>query len=506
MGGRGGHPRRLAMLASALLAPGLASGTDTGTADPGALYAEHCAQCHGEARLGGQGPALLPGNLRRLDREEAARVIAEGRAATQMPGFAGRLSPRAIDGLVDFIYSPPEETPQWGRKRIEASHRVLTPPGQLPSEPQFAGDPLNLFLVVEKADHHVTVLDGDRFEPIHRFATRRDLHGGPKYSPDGRFVYLASRDGWITKYDLYGLQKVATVRAGINTRNIALSADGQTLAVGNYLPHSLVLLDADDLTARHVVPIRGRGGESSRVSAVYTAPPRDTFVVALKDVTEVWEIPYGDLPQRREPSIRRIELEGYLDDFFFTPDYRYLVGSARDGGARVLDLDKGEAVASLPLSGMPHLGSGVSWLRDGQRVLATPNLRKGQVAVIDMGSWQVIERIETQGPGFFLRTHEASPYAWVDVFFGPERDAVHVIDKQSLEIVKTLRPEPGKTAAHVEFTRDGSHALLSIWAEDGALVVYDAETLEPVKRVPMAKPSGKYNVYNKTRYVTGTSH
>ncbi len=41
---------------------------------------------------------------------------------------------------------------------------------------------------------------------------------------------------------------------------------------------------------------------------------------------------------------------------------------------------------------------------------------------------------------------------------------------------------------------------------DGAVVVYDAHTLEEIKRLPMSKPSGKYNVYNKTHYEEGTSH
>jgi DNA-binding beta-propeller fold protein YncE len=105
-----------------------------------------------------------------------------------------------------------------------------------------------------------------------------------------------------------------------------------------------------------------------------------------------------------------------------------------------------------------------------------------------------------------MRSHENTPYAWVDVFFGPDSDAVHVIDKQTLEIVKTLRPAPGKTAAHVEFTRDGRYALLSIWDMDGAIIVYDAATLEEVKRIPMRKPVGKYNVYNKITRSAGTSH
>jgi hypothetical protein len=115
----------------------------------------------------------------------------------------------------------------------------------------------------------------------------------------------------------------------------------------------------------------------------------------------------------------------------------------------------------LPLPGMPHLGSGISWERDGRRVMATPHLNEPRVTVIDVKSWEPVKRIETAGPGFFLRGHENSPYVWADVFTGPNKDTVHVIDRESLEIVKTLKPEPGRTAGHVEFTRDGRYALLS---------------------------------------------
>ncbi len=41
---------------------------------------------------------------------------------------------------------------------------------------------------------------------------------------------------------------------------------------------------------------------------------------------------------------------------------------------------------------------------------------------------------------------------------------------------------------------------------DGAIVVYDARTLAVDKRIPLVKPSGKYNVYNKIHLSEGTSH
>ncbi len=499
---------------------GLASGKDIVS-----LYQQHCASCHGEDRLGGMGPALLPENLKRLKKQKATDIIVNGRVATQMPAFGKVLSMPIIENLTEYIYSPLDEIPVWGEKEIEASHIIHYPPGMLGDQPVFKADMLNLFIVVELGDHHATLLDGDSFEPVHRFKTRYALHGGPKYSPNGRYVYFASRDGWISKFDIYNLKTVAETRAGINTRNLAVSGDGKTVIVGNYLPHTLVLLDAETLRLLKVIPASDNEGQSSRVSAVYTAAPRNSFIVALKDIPEVWEIFYNDdhepvynglvhdyrqgegLAEQEDFPIRKILLDDYLDDFLFDQSYTHLMGAARNGkNGQVVNLNVRRKISDLDLTGLPHLGSGITWNYQGREVLATPNLKKGEISIIDMQTWKTIKRIETLGPGFFMRSHENTPYAWADVFFGPKNDAVHIIDKRTLEIVKTLRPSPGKNAAHVEFDRYGKHALLSIWDMNGELIVYDANSLEEIKRLPMKKPSGKYNVYNKISRSTGTSH
>ena len=121
---------------------------------------------------------------------------------------------------------------------------------------------------LEIADSHITVLDGDTFGVLARFETPFAVHGGPKFSPDGRLVYVVSRDGWVQKYDLWGLTEMGRIRAGLNARNIALSADGKWLAVANYLPMTLAILDAATLKPEKVIEIRGRDGMPSRVSAV----------------------------------------------------------------------------------------------------------------------------------------------------------------------------------------------------------------------------------------------
>jgi len=489
------------------------------------VYQQHCASCHGADRLGGSGPALLPENLGRLRRQEAGKVIADGRFATQMQAFGDKLTSGEIQGLVDFIYAPLPQLPEWGLEQIRASRVEHVKPGTLGDKPVFGADPLNLFVVVEAGDHHATILDGDRFVPLARFATRFALHGGPKFSPDGRYVYFASRDGWIGKYDLYNLKTVAETRAGINTRNAAVSGDGRFVMVANYLPHTLVVLDARDLSPVRVLKVQDKNGRSSRVSAVYDAAPRRSFVAALKDIPEIWEVSYDEnAPPLHEGPVhdyrmgeaiaasgflnpRRALLDEYLDDFFFDQSYAHVIGAARGGGkGQVVNLDVRRKVAEVPLPGLPHLGSGISWEWQGRTVLATPNLKHGVVSVIEMKTWKPVRDIPTNGPGFFMRSHENTRYAWIDAFNSARHDTLQVIDKETLEVVASVTPAPGKIAAHVEFTRDGKYALVSVWDMEGAIVVYDAATLQEVKRIPMRKPSGKYNIFNKITKSSGTSH
>ncbi|MEW6132254.1 MAG: cytochrome D1 domain-containing protein [Pseudomonadota bacterium] len=488
-------------------------------------YQTHCLACHGENRMGAMAPALLPESLARLKKAEAMDVITQGRVATQMPGYADKLSAEEIKQLADWIYQPLAKPPTWSEADIKASQIRFDTAG-FQNKPVFKADPLNVFLVVEAGDNHISVLDGDKLEVIHRFPTRFALHGGPKFTFEGRYVYWASRDGWVTKYDLWNLKPVAEIRAGLNTRNLAVSSDGRTVMVANYLPHTLVALNADDLSLVKVIPVIGENGKSSRVSAVYDARPRGSFIAALKDIPEAWEIVYDEakggqvyrglvhdwqygegIPEKGILPIRTIPLDNILDDFFFDPDYKLIIGASRDAAkGQVVNLDVRRKIGETDLSGMPHLGSGIIWNYEGREVMATPNLKDPMVTVIDMKTWQTIKEIPTLGPGFFLRSHENTPYAWVDVFSGPNRDAMHVIDKRTLEIAATLRPIPGKASTHVEFDRYGKYALVSIWEMDGALVIYDAATLKEVKRLPMKKPVGKYNVWNKTRLSSGTSH
>ena len=495
--------------------------------DGAMIYADQCASCHAETRFGGTGPALIPESLGRLKGDRLEAVITDGRAMTQMPSFKATLSPDEIAAVAAYVSAPLATPPVWTAEEIAAS-RAMNPDYVAAAAPIFTADPMNITLVVETGDSHISVLDGDTFAVLDRFETPFAVHGGPKFSPDGRYVFVMSRDGWVQKYDIWSLHEVGRIRAGLNSRNIAMSADGKWLAVASYLPETLTILSTDDLSVAKVMEVKGRKGTPSRVSAVYQAPDRNSFILALKDVPEIWEVatdpnagPYHDgfvhsheagmeeslVAEKGLFARRRIDVSAPLDDFFFDPGYHNLIGANRAGETGVVvNLDVGREIATLPLPGMPHLGSGISWMRGGHRLMAVPHLNEGQISVIDMADWSLVKVIKTSGPGFFLRSHDGTPYIWADVFTGPNKGQMHIIDKETLEVVKVLTPEPGKTVAHTEFTKDGRYALVSIWEQDGAVIVFDAATLKEVRRLPMVKPSGKYNVWNKITFEDGTSH
>jgi WD40 repeat protein len=374
-----------------------------------------------------------------------------------------------------------------------------------------APDPLKLIVVVEAGDQHVSIIDGERFERIHRFASRATLRGEPGFTPDGRYAYFASRDGWISKFDIWNLKVVAETRAGIDTRNLAISADGSFVAVANALPHTLVLLDADlNLLKVHMATDKD-GRQTSPVSAVHTAGPRRSFIAALTDLKEVWELSYdpqaAEIPlgvvhdfQYREGAFvpgflnpKRSFPDDPLDDFSFTPDYNEIIGASPDSGSgQVVHLDVRRRIARLDLPGILNPGAAINWNWQGRDIIAIPDRRQGMLSIIDLQDWKTIRQIKTHGPASFLRSHVNTRYAWMGTNTGSvHQDTLQLVDKQTLEIGAVLRPVPGKTPGHVQFSRDGRYALVSILGDAGEIVVFDAETLEMLTRITVGSNSSR---------------
>ena len=75
---------------------------------------------------------------------------------------------------------------------------------------------------------------------------------------------------------------------------------------------------------------------------------------------------------------------------------------------------------------------------------------------------------------------------WIN-FAHPLNDTVQVIDAESYNIIKTLKP--GKAVLHMEFTPRGEHVWISV-RDDDRVDVYDTRSFEKLQSLSMAKPSG----------------
>lgn len=396
---------------------------------------------------------------------------------------------------------------EWRANEIAASHALEIPRTALPAEPRHAADPRRLITIFE-AGGWVSILDGDSLQMRGRFQPTFLPEGAPQYSPDGRFLFLHSGDGWIGKYDLFSFKLVAQTRVGEKLRGIALSSDGKWLLAGNARPNTLAVLRARDLGLFKLIDVARADGGVLRVDAVHDAGPRQSFIVGLKDSHEVWELSYdpeaapvygnfvhsyragqveGVIVEEQPFARRRLTMAEPLAGFFFDPAYAEVIAQVPGGGA-VYNLDARRRVTRLDLGGAPRFHGAVSWsMKDGQ-VMAVPDAAMAAIDIVDMDSWETLRRIKTAGPIESIISHPGSPFIWAVVMPGSHAPGIHVIDKQSMTIVRSIAPATDGAKLQAAFSRDGRHVLVAPLAKGEVLKIYDAPALREVKRLPMAAP------------------
>jgi len=474
--------RWIAGVIAVALMPACARGADDSTAaeiEAAVTYALKCASCHGERRYGGYAPPLIPETLARKQDEALVEAILEGLPSTQMSAFSDQLNPAEARALVEFFRQPEAEV-RWSLADVEASRIVEDPKG---SAILAAVKREELILVVERGSGSVSVLDGSDMRELDRFAVGR-VHGGIKFDRGLHQALVATRDGTLVDYDLDRGAVRTRVKVGVNTRNIAISGDGKYVAAANQLPQGLVVLDGR-LQPLATFPLPGQP------SAVYQVPGSQRFMVTLRDLPHLYFISYPEL------KLQFVELSEPFEDFIFIPGTPRLVASSRKGNRLTLyDFEQNEILATLGAEGLPHLFSASFFSRNGVLHAAFNHMAVPRLSIIDMEQFEVVAQLPLVGAGYFTRTHPSTPYLWID----SNTESIQLVDKRSLKLVdQALIPEAGKKSMHVEFTADGTKALVSIWHKNGAVVVYDSSTLDELQRLPYAMPVGKYNAANKTR-------
>lgn len=356
-------------------------------------------------------------------------------------------------------------------------------------------DPRNVMMVVEKDAEKLLAIDGTTHTVIGRI---HDVGFQPHtsvFSSDAKYMYIISRDGWLTKIDLTTLEPVTSVRVGENSRGTALTDDGKYVAIGNYEPGNLVILDALTMKILKTIPLTiEKDGVQTESRAGAVVEDGNRIIVALKDGTSVWAV---DTEQAGFPVTHTFSDIGEgvpaLHDAFLTPNgSHYIVASQGSKTAWVLDLATMKPVAEVETGETPHTGPGAAW----GNFIYVPALGEGLITVIDTTTWKPVTYIKTGGPGLFVRSYSKDPtypYVWADTAFGDRKDEIYIIDARINEIVKTIIPVKGESSWHPEFTYDGKFVYV-VSQSANEVEVYDAFTFELVKRITSVTPSAISNV------------
>lgn len=459
------------MLVAALLAAALVTASASGGED---VYRRHCATCHHPQRLGHTAPPLIPETLGKTDAAALAGTIRNGLPATAMPSFKNMLREEDIAAVAGYLLTPAATT-GWSMEDIVKSRKTFS----LPSAAKLKADPSNIILVVERGTGKIVLLDGDTLTKVGEFLAGA-VHGGPKFTGSFDSVFSLARDGIMVRYDTRRLARAAWAKVAVSSRGAAVTPDGNVAAVMNLLPQELLFLDGT-LAPLKKIPLAHRPG------GLYWHAGKKAFICSFRDAPELWIIDPVTF------AVETVPLPVPFEDFALL---RNLVFGSKRGvpGIHVFDLDRRETIATLPADGMPHLASAAFYKEDGGLFVAVNFIDKPLVSIYRLDTYAKVGDVPLPSPGYFIRTHRNTPYLWIDT----AGDTLVLAEKRNLGNTRTLTPSPGKRAMHVEFTKEGRAALVSVTETDGEVAVYDAGSLQKTGRLPFNKPMGKYNAMLKT--------
>lgn len=495
------------------------------------LYARHCSVCHGADRGGYIGPALNRDETR-LSPGQVAETILSGSPSALMPQHpswgASALKAKDRDLLAALITRQPRTDPKWGIDDVRDSLEVLVADeSTLPQAPQYRIDRIDDLMAVMSRGRRasgkeakVLFYDGRTHRKVGEVPTGYAPHLMDFHPTEPRWAYVRDDIGYVHKIDLYSMRTVRKVRAGLNGTSLAVSRDGRYVAAGSYVPHTMVIMDARTLEPLQLLELKGVDPDGKMVEAdagiIIATPFANWFVVALEQAGQVWII---DLDRPGMPYRVVTDVGRHLHDGFLSPDGRQLVVSSyEDHVNTVVDLEQARILRKIPAGCKPHLGSGAVVRSRGRLVGIGTNIgeegcKSFEVTVFDMETLEVVRRIPVIGPTESPAAHPDAPYVIVDIVgTGPDANKIQFLDKDSLEIVRTL--EVAGTLGHShfpEYTARGDFFYVSaryrgdrsLGAPAGQLAIFDSRSLRQVKSIPVDVPAGVFSRIRARSVVVG---
>jgi protein NirF len=274
-----------------------------------------------------------------------------------------------------------------------------------------------------------------------------------------------------------------------------MTADGKHLALSNYAPGEVRILDADTLqtvkviAAERVMPDGSR--KPSRVTGLVDAPG-NLLLFGLMDADGIWVVDAG---KPGLPVVRQFWDAGVTPyDALITPEGRYylvgflgsnwmgLVDTWRLDNVRRILAEHGAGDEAVPLWKIPHLKG---WALAGDLAFL-PALKREVALVYSTRDWTPLPPVPISGTALYTVARPDRRQVWVDIV-GKNGDLVDVIDVERMRVVRTLNPGPGAT--HPQFTPKGDAAYISL-LDGGKVVVYDTGSFQRITEFSAERPSG----------------
>ncbi len=362
------------------------------------------------------------------------------------------------------------------------------------------GDPLPslgaMLFVVLRAEGSLALVDARAGQLLpRRIEGLGDMrHATMVFSPWLDAAFVAARDGRISRIALPEARVTASRKTSSFSIDTAMSRDGALVAVAEYRPGGLTLLDTDSL---QVVAHFASG--DARVTGVVDAPG-GRFVATCMERGEVWVVRTRGGRPRIE---RRIPLgRGDAYDALITPDGRYyVVGHLGSDEVSVVDLEADppsvRSVSILPDAlrdeerevpvKLPHMAS---WARASGKVFV-PLVGRPWLAVLDGERMEPVGSVALRGHPVYAQASPDGRQVWVS-FSGEGDDAfLQVVDARTLRTVREV--EVGRRIYHFEFVGRGATVAVSA---NGAerLLLLDTETGRTRASLPLPSPSGVFGV------------
>jgi protein NirF len=375
-----------------------------------------------------------------------------------------------------------------------------------PAEARQHGVGANVF-IVERAAERLSIYDlkAKALLPTKISGLGNMKHATMTFAPDLRWGFVSTRDGQLHRIDLETLSVAGTLKTSNNSIDIAMSQDGQHVAVAQYIPGGLSIVDVDTMQLVKALPVALTSKIDSRVTGVVDAAPNE-FVATLMEGKQVWRVAAENGDFKIVETIELGDDIGIPYDAMITSDSRfYLVAHLGKADYSVVDLNTHPAklrrislddaeiriTPQTPVK-LPHMAS---WASAHGHVFA-PVVGEKRIVVLRSTDLEYEKSIAVRGHAVYIVRRPDEREVWVS-FSGEDDDAfVQVIDTESMVVKHEMKV--GARIYHMDFTPRGGQALISANA-DNAFFVVNAATYKIEDREDLESPSGIFGSWRAFR-------